>query len=326
MGLDGFRHSVQWAGGCVPERSFFFGGGSADKFAILFHQSEFGTIVGLLLEDSLKSQYIVTKNTEPTSGLKTVTATPAKGPTLVFQERTAGALDIDTGAFDVQKMMVEFALLDPEAQKMLWRLLSENGMANNAKQATTTTRQQIKKLVSKAGKNANDALRDLNKGGRLRSTAPKDVLDTADRLAKSGILESVEFLEARGAPNQRGVVGEWLAKESEPAPSGSRVLRRVTVKANLFEDPEGKVPATDENGRPRMNAVVAETDLVYGRDVSGVIELDTVLNVKASGEKGMASKLVECNALRRERGWKFRFVALPIRRSTGDRSARLQSA
>ena len=248
------------------------------------------------LEASLSGQYKVTKTTDAITGLKTVTAESAKAPTLVFQERTEGALDLDTGLYDVQKLMLDFSLTDPDAQKMLWRMLSDNGMAKDAKQATTTTRKQVKDLTTKAGKSADEVLRDLHKTGRLRSTAPKAVVETADRLEKSGILKSAEWLESRGTDNQRGVVGEWLAKETVPPPSGSRVLRRVTVQADLFEDTAGTVPAKDSEGRARVNVTAAETDVVYARDVAGTIEVDTVINVKASGEKGMAKSATVQNA------------------------------
>jgi hypothetical protein len=248
------------------------------------------------LEDSLAGQYTITKATDPATGLKTVTATKSDAPTLLFQERTAGALDIDTGVFDVQKLMLDFSLTDPNAQKMLWRMLSENGMAKNPKQATTTTRRQVKDLTTKTGKNANDTLRDLHQTGRLRSTAPKDVVETADRLEQSGILQSAEWLEARRPENRRGVIGEWLSKETVPPPAGSRILRRVTVTADLFEDAAGAVPAKNEKGAPRVDATVAETDLVYARDVAGAIEVDTVINVKTSGEKGMSKSASVQNA------------------------------
>jgi hypothetical protein len=247
------------------------------------------------LEASLSGQYTVTKTTDAT-GLKTVTAESAKAPTLVFQERTAGALDLDTGLYDVQKLMLDFSLTDPDAQKMLWRMLSDNGIAKDAKQATTTTRKQVRDLATKAGKSAEEVLRDLHKTGRLRSAAPKVVVETADRLDKSGILQSAEWLEARGPDNQRGVVGEWLAKETVPPPAGSRVLRRVTVQADLFEDAAGTVPAKDSEGRARVNVTAAETDVVYARDVTGTVEVDTVINVKASGEKGMAKSATVQNA------------------------------
>jgi hypothetical protein len=248
------------------------------------------------LEDSLSAQYTVRKASHPITGLKTVTATSSKAPTLVFQERAAGGLDLDVGLFDVQKLMLDFSLTDPDAQKMLWRLLSDNGIEKNAKQATTTTRKQIKDLATKAGKTPDEALRDLHKTGRLRSTAPKVVVETADRLDKSGILTSAEWLDARGLDNQRGVVGEWLAKEAVPVPSGTRVLRRVTVQADLFEDSAGAVPARDADGRARANVTAAETDLVFGREVAGTVEVDTVINVKASGEKGMAKSATVQNA------------------------------
>lgn len=250
------------------------------------------------LEDSLSGQYKVTKTTDPATGLKTVTAQSTQGgPDLIFQERTAGAVDVDTAAYDVQKLMlVDFGLTDPDAQKMLWRMLSDNGIAKDPKHATTVTRRQIRELTNKSGKSADETLRDLHKAGRLRSTAPKPVVDAADRLKASGILRSAEWLEARGTDNQRGVVGEWLAKEVAAPPAGARILRRVTVQADLFEDAAGTKPALDDKGNPRVNAVAAETDLVYGRDVAGNVEVDSVVNVKASGEKGMAKSATVQNA------------------------------
>jgi hypothetical protein len=248
------------------------------------------------LEASLSGQYTVTKSTDPTSGLKTVTATSTKAPTLVFQERATGALDLDIRLYDVQKLMLDFSLSDPGAQKMLWRMLSENGIAKDAKQATTITRKQVRDLTAKEGRSANDVLRDLHETGRLRSRALKAVVEVADRLDKSGILKSAEWLEARGTDNQRGVVGEWLAKETVSPPAGARVLRRVTVQADLFEDAAGTVLAKDTDGRARVNVTAAETDLVYARDVAGAVEVDMVINVKASGEKGMSKSATVQNA------------------------------
>jgi hypothetical protein len=241
-----------------------------------------------VLENALSGQYTVAKTTDPSTGLKTVTATSPKAPTLVFQERAAGALDFDTGIYDVQKLMLDFSLTTPDSQRMLWRLLSDNGIARDAKQATTTTRKQVRDLVAKSGKNADETLTDLHKTGRLRSAAPASVVADADRLDTGGILTSQEWLEARTEDSRRGVVGEWLGKETVPPPAGSRALRRVMVTGDLFEDAAGTVPAKDADGRPRVGVTVAETDLVYGRDVSGTIEVDTVINVKASGERGMA--------------------------------------
>jgi hypothetical protein len=241
-----------------------------------------------VLEEGLRANYIVTKTTDAKTGLKTVTATSPKAPTLVFQERSAGALSLDPGVYDVQKLMLDFSVTSPEAQKMLWRLLSENGIARNAKQATTTTRKQVKDLMAKTKKSAEELLQDMYKTGRLHTTAPKALQEVAARLEKNGILQSAEWLEARGEDMQRGVIGEWLAKEAAPSGSGVRTLRRVTVQADLFEDPAGKVPAKDKEGTPRVNVTPVETDLIYAREVSGTFEVDTVINVKTSGEKGMA--------------------------------------
>jgi hypothetical protein len=241
-----------------------------------------------VLEGALSGQYTVTKSSDPTSGLKTVTATSPKAPTLIFQERAAGALDFDTSQYDVQKLMLDLSLTTPESQRMLWRLLNDNGIAKDPKQATTTTRRQVKDLAKKAGKTEEETLGELNKRGRLRARAASSVAAAAESLEKSGVLDSPEWLEARTEETRRGVAGEWLAKESTPAPTGSRVFRRVEVTGDLFEDAAGTIPAKDPQGKPRVNATAAESDLVYGRDVSGAVEVDTVINVKASGEKGMS--------------------------------------
>jgi hypothetical protein len=248
------------------------------------------------LEDWLAGHYTVTKKTNPDTGLKTVTATKPDAPTLFFQERMAGALDIDTGMFDVQRMMLDFSVTDPAAQKMLWRMLSENGMAKNPKQATTLTRRQVKDLTTKSGKNANDTLKELHQTGRLRSTAPKEVVEIANRLEQKGILQSREWLETRVPENRRGVVGEWLAKETVPPAAGARVLTRVTVRGDLFEDAAGTVPSKNDRGGPRVNVDLTETDLVYARNAGGFVEVDTVLSVKSSGERSMARSAKAQNA------------------------------
>ena len=240
-----------------------------------------------VLESALSGKYTVTKSTDPATGLKTVTATSPKAPTLLFQERTAAALDFDPGVYDVQKLSLEYSITSAGAQRQLWRLLSENGLARDAKQATTTTRAQLKALMKGETRTADEVLSGLHNIGRLRASSPQDLVQAADRLAGSDILKSNEWLEAR-EDNQRGVVGEWLAREAAPPAAGSRVLRRVTVQADLYEDAAGAVVAKDSKGQPLSNATAAETDLLYVRDVSGTFEVDTLVNVKASGEKGMA--------------------------------------
>ena len=241
------------------------------------------------LEEALNgSGYRVDKAMDPVSGVRTLRATKAGAPELYFEERAVGGLDFDPGLFDVRKLMAEFSLTDHRAQRMLLRLLAENGMMRNAQAATSATRRQVSDLVSKNGKSAEASLVDLYQTGRLRSTAPAQLVATADRLAASGILTSSEWLEARSEDNRRGVVGEWLAREAVPPAAGTRVFGRVTVQADLFDDVAATMPAKDVKGIPRGNVTVVETDLVYGHDAGANVAVDTVINVKASGERGMA--------------------------------------
>jgi hypothetical protein len=247
------------------------------------------------LEQALAPNYRVTKTTDPKSGLKTVTATSTKAPTLIFQER-APALDFDTGLFDVRKLMLDLGVTTPAAQRMLWRLLADEGMASDASKATRSVREKVKQITKRAGKSADDALSEMHAVGRVRSGADPAHVTAADTLRASGILNAAEWLEARSIDNQRGVVAEWLTKTAVPPAAGARVLRRVTVQADLFEDAAGAKPAIDAGGRARLKVTAAETDLLYVRENAGVFEVETVVNVKASGEKGMARSATVQNA------------------------------
>lgn len=248
------------------------------------------------LKDSLGSSYTVSQEVEPGTGLKRIMATSPTAPTLVFVERAGGVIDFNTSTFDIQKLMTELSVTSVGAQRMLWRILSENGVATNPKKATIDTRQAIKKLVAKSSKSADETLADLHKTGRVRSAAHADLVAAADALATKGILKAPEWLEARRIDNQRGVVGEWLAKEAVPPATGQRVLRRVTIQGDIFTDKAGTVPATGEKGTPLTNATAAETDLIYVSDSAGTLAVEQVVNVKASGAKGMAKSATLQNA------------------------------
>lgn len=240
------------------------------------------------LKESLSSNYTVSQEVEPGTGLKRLTATSPSAPTLVFVERSAGVIDFNTSTFDIQKLMTELSVTSVGAQRLLWRLLSENGVATNPKKATIDTRQAIKKLVAKTGESADDTLSDLYKTGRVRSAARPELATAADTLESKDILKSPEWLEARSLENQRGVVGEWLAKEAVPPTTGQQVLRRVTIQGDIFTDKAGTVLATGEKGNALTNATAAETDLIYAQNKSGTFEVEQIVNVKASGAKGMA--------------------------------------
>lgn len=248
-----------------------------------------------MLENALAVDRKVTKTTDPKSGLKTVTAKSPNAPDLVFQERAA-SLDFDTGVYDVQKLMLDLTITSPAAQKMLWRILADEGMATDPNQATRVARQKVKEIAKRASKSPDEALAEMHSRGRIRSVADPGLVKAADALESRGILKSAEWMEARGVDNRRGVVGEWLAQEAVPAGPGARVLRRVTVQADLLEDAAGKTPAKNAEGQDRVGVTAAETDLLYVRDTGGAFEVDTVLNVKASGEKGMAKSATLQNA------------------------------
>ncbi|MGC5075661.1 eCIS core domain-containing protein [Agrococcus sp. DT81.2] len=250
------------------------------------------------VEDALAaSGYKVTKAAGK-GGLKTITATAPDRPVLTFQERSA-ALDFDTGLFDVRKLMIDLRVTTPAAQKMIWRILQSAGMSQDPVSAVGKARARIKELLRKAEKSANETdamLAAMHERGMLGSGAKPELLKAGQSLRDAGVLKSAEWADARDVANQRGVVGEWLAREAVPAAAGESVLRRVTVTGDLFEDAAGKVPVKDAAGAARVGTTVAETDLLYVRSTAGGFEAETVINVKASGEKGMAASAKQQNA------------------------------
>ena len=255
-----------------------------------------------VLEDALSPTYTVTKSTDAATGLRTVTAGPkagtatsSKAPTLMFQERSAGALDFDPGLYDVQNLMREFSITDAGAQRMTWRILADYGITKDAKVATTSTRALLKRLQG-TGRPAEAVLRDMHKTGRLYGSSSEALKENLSLLMKDGILRSPEWLDARNSPNQRGVIGEWLARRAVPPGPTARVLRRVTVQADLFEDAAGQTPAKDEKGAPRVNWTATEADLLYVRDRAGTFEVEVIVNVKSSGERNMAKEAKVQNA------------------------------
>jgi len=249
-----------------------------------------------VLEDALSPRYKVQKSVDPGTGLRTVVATSTTAPTLTFQERGAGTLEFDPGVFDVQKLMTDLSVTSAEAQRMLWRLLNDNGITRDARAATIKTRREVKADADKAKRTADEVLKDLFKIGKLRSISPKALVDAADHLEKGGVLDSPEWRDARDNDNRRGVVGEWLAPDVMPSPAGARVLRRVTVQGDLYEDAAGTVVAKLKDGRNGINVVVAETDLVYVHDTAGGLEAEVLINVKTSAEGGMSKSATVQNA------------------------------
>ncbi len=239
------------------------------------------------LETSLEAGYRIGKETDPKTGLRTLTASAKDKPSLIFQERSA-ALDFDTHVFDVQKLSLEVGVTSPAARRMLWRILSEEGVASDPVAATRSTRARIKRIVKEASKTADEALAEMHTKGRLGTTAKPELVKLADGLRSKGILTSSEWLDARGIENQRGVVGEWLAHEALAPTTGSRLFRRVTVTGDIYDDAAGTALSKNDKGGNRSNVTVAETDLVQASERSGRFDVEAIINVKTSGAKGMA--------------------------------------
>ncbi len=250
------------------------------------------------VEDALVAAGYKVVKSAGKGGLKTIEVSAPDKPGLTFQERSA-ALDFDTGLFDVRKLMVDLKVTSPAAQRMVWRILQDAGMTRDPVGAVGKARQRIKDIVRKSGKSPGEVdalLAELHERGMLASGAKPELLKDAQALRGKGILNSPEWIEARGLANQRGVVGEWLAREALPPRTGERSLRRVTVKGDLFEDAKGATPAKDEAGATRVGVTIAETDLLYVAERGALLEAQQVVNVKASGEKGMASSAKQQNA------------------------------
>jgi hypothetical protein len=240
------------------------------------------------LRDALSAQgYVVRAFSDPASSLRTLTASATDRPTIVFQERSSGALTFDTGAFDVQSLLHEFSITDPDARRMVWRLLAQNGLTADPATlagAITRTRKTIKAAAaSDTSRPVQDALGDMRRQGQLYLGATPIRRAVVDRLASEGILRSPEWLDARDDPNRRGVIGEWLARETVAPLPGQRILRRLVVVGDLFEDAAATRPLLDSRRAPRVNVTVAETDLIYVHDQGALLAVDAILNVKASG-------------------------------------------
>jgi hypothetical protein len=250
------------------------------------------------VEDALASHgYRVTK-TAGKGGLKTITASAPDKPVLTFQERSA-ALDFDTRLFDVRKLMIDLKVTTPAAERMIWRILQNAGMTQDPVGAVGRARARIKDLARKSGKGVEQTdavLAAMHEQGMLKSGAKPELLKAAQSMRDAGVLKSAEWADARDIANQRGVVGEWLAREAVPAATRGTVLRRVTVTGDLFEDAAGKVPLKDSAGADRVGTTVAETDLLYVRSTAGGFEAEAMINVKASGEKGMAASAKQQNS------------------------------
>ncbi len=242
------------------------------------------------LEQALRNRYTVTKTTSPINGLRTIEATRPDAPTLTFTERAAGAIDFDPVTFDVQSIAAQFGIADWQAQRMLWRILADNGMATDPRQATKRTRTALEALRKADPRPLDTVLSELHGRGRGAASAPARLTQVADRLANEGILRSAEWLEAREESNQLGVVGEWAAREVAPGPAGSRLLRRVKVKGDVFDDAAGTVPSRDERGTGRVDNVVAESDLVHVTGASGgPLTVTSAASVKAGGGASTAA-------------------------------------
>ncbi len=247
------------------------------------------------LEDALAGRYRVTKTTDPRSGLRTVTASRQGAPTLAFAERSAGGLDFDPRSFDLVRLAAELSLTTQGSQRMLLRLLSDNGITRDSKGAITATRRQVKGLSESTKKTAQAALDQLSAVGRLHSTARPPLVQAAEILDRAGIRQSPEWLDARTSENRRGVVGEWQTLQEAPGPAGRRALRRVTVQAALFEDAAGARPVTDANGVARANATAAEADVLHVRDAGTSLEVDALVSVKTSAAPGEARSAARQN-------------------------------
>jgi len=252
---------------------------------------------GALERPLRQAGYRVDKAMDPVSGIHGLQAMKANAQDIYFEERSAGGLDFDAGAFDVQKLMADLRLTDHRAQRMLLRMLSETRRTHGVKGSASAARKEVEKLAAAGKKGAEEALIDLYQTGRLRSTASPQLAAIMDRLLARDILASGEWLAARDEANRQGVVGEWLAKEAIPPAAGARVYRRVTVQGDLFEDPAATVAAKDAQGNPRVNEEVTEADLVYGRDVGGSVTVDTVISVKTSGGRDRVKSAVQQNEI-----------------------------
>lgn len=255
------------------------------------------------LENALRALgAIVEKTVEPATGLRTLTANFKDRPSMTFVEREAPLspatkeVDVPLNAPELLKLLTEFGINDPAAQRYVVRMLAaelakspEHGLASASKPVRATLR-RLAETAKKAGTSMEHELLELRQRGVHGVKASPALLALVDSLVGQGILKSVEWLSARTSEEFSGAVSELLgyAGEVSRSATGESVLRRVHIIGDLFEDAALTKPRLDKAaGQPRTGVdVVPELDLLVVVDKGGGrFEIQRLANIKgyASG-------------------------------------------
>jgi len=161
----------------------------------------------------------VAKEADPQTGLRTLTARFQGGDPLTFQERSTpypGIKEVNVDPSDpvVQKLMADFKISDPAAQRFLLRMLTielainpGHGLASAAK----PVHRKLNNMQAQGKDSVENQLLDLRQKGEVGSKAPPALIAKAEKLIDVGILSSQEWLSDRTHENMEGTVGEMLA-------------------------------------------------------------------------------------------------------------------
>ena len=250
------------------------------------------------LENALRAVgATVGKSAEHGSGLRTLTANFKDRPSMTFVEREAPLspatreVEVPLDAPELLKLIADFGIHDPAAQRSLVRLLAaemgknqSHGLASAAKPVAKLLR-RLADAAKKAGTTTEHELLELRKRGFYASEAPASLVTLVDGLVAKGILTSAEWLSARTSQEFASAVSEMLGYEGAAAKAapGETVLRRVRIIGDLFEDALLTKPRIDKaSGRPRIGVdVVPELDLLIVVDKGGGhFEIQRLGNIK----------------------------------------------
>ncbi|HSF43576.1 MAG TPA: DUF4157 domain-containing protein [Thermoanaerobaculia bacterium] len=252
----------------------------------------------------------VDKAADPTSGLRTISVSFPDRTTMTFVERPApfpatAEVDVDPTHPALTRLVADFAIANPAAQRFVVRLLGTElakNPAHGVESAAKPVRKLLRRLEAAAktkGGTTEAELLDLRAKGVIAAEAKPLHVATADHLASRGILRSPEWLSARTPQEFESAVSEWLGYEETAAatPAGRTVLRRVRILGDLFEDAALTQPRLEAGtGKPRTGVdVVPELDLLSVSEKAGVYELHSLGNIK--GFAGGATDAANQNRL-----------------------------
>jgi hypothetical protein len=281
----------------LPEEVRLRWGGALDQYTYEWN----GTT---RLENALRALgAIVEKTTEPGTGLRTLTANFKDRPAMTFVERkaplspTTKEVDVPLNAPELLKLLTDFGINDPAAQRYVVRMLMAE-YAKNVSHVLASAAKPVARLLrrladtaKKSGTTTEHELLELRKRGFHAERASPTLLALVDGLIAKNILQSAAWLSARDDHQFAGVVSEMLAYEqvAGKAAPGETVLRRVRIFGDLYEDAALTRPRVDKTtGQPRIAVdVVPELDLLVVVDKgSGGLEIRRLGNVKKSAGGG----------------------------------------